>query len=299
MNTRFVSIGEAMVELAPASEPGLYGVGFAGDTLNTAWYARKILPPDWQVDYLTAVGQDAMSARMLDFLAQAGIGTEYIQRRADKTVGLYMIELQDGERSFSYWRSDSAARLICEDLETLGQAIASAGMVYFSGISIAILPEDHRGRLMAALALARTNGAKIVFDPNLRPKLWPDQMTMCAAIMAAAQVSDIVLPSHEDEATYFGDADLAATAARYAKAGASLVVVKNGGGEMLSLDKGETALHQPQSVTDIVDTTAAGDSFNAGFLAAYLQGAGLGNAISQGAALAAKVIGQRGALVTL
>jgi len=122
---------------------------------------------------------------------------------------------------------------------------------------------------------------------------------MRQTVMAAAKVSDILLPSFEDEATFFGDATPDDTARRYAGAGAPLVVVKNGGGDILSLSAGQTGSFSPALIDNVVDTTAAGDSFNAAFLAAYLEAGNLDLAIANGAALAAKVITQRGALVDL
>lgn len=296
---RLVAIGEPMVEMAPGAAVGDYRMGFAGDTLNTAWYARKVMPTDWQVDYLTALGDDAVSGRMVDFIAEAGVGTDHIARLSGRTVGLYLIELKDGERSFAYWRGQSAARLLAEDAARLAAGMAGAGVVYLSGITLAILEGSGRNTLYTALRAARAAGARVVFDPNLRPRLWPDTETMCRVIMEAAALSDVVLPSHEDEATFFGDADLAATAKRYGDAGAGLVVVKNGGGEMLTLEGGATAMHAPETVAQIVDTTAAGDSFNAGFLADWLTGGSVASAVRAGAKLAAYVIGKRGALCEL
>ncbi|MFV0492485.1 MAG: sugar kinase [Pseudorhodobacter sp.] len=291
-----LSIGEAMVELAPMAEAGQFSMGFAGDSFNTAWYLRRSLPADWTVDYLTAVGQDGVSGRLLDFLKASGVGTGAIAQLPDRTVGLYMIELQDGERSFSYWRGQSAARLMAADPGHLAQAMAGAGVIYLSGITIAVLENPGRANLYAALDTARAAGALVAFDPNLRPRLWPDAETMRTEIMTTATRADIILPSHEDEATHFGDTDPAATAARYAQAGAAMVVVKNGGGEMLSLAEGQGAIHAPEIVTNVVDSTAAGDSFNAAFLATWLTGADLKSAIRAGAKQAAHVIGRRGAL---
>lgn len=289
-------IGEAMVELAPSAAAGDYRMGFAGDTLNTAWYLRRMLPEAWAVDYLTAVGEDAVSDRMVDFLQEAAVGTAHVARLPGRTVGLYLIELKDGERSFAYWRGQSAARLLADDAARLAAGLAGAGVVYLSGITLAILEGAGRETLYAALTAARAAGARVVFDPNLRPRLWPDAATMCRVVMEAAALSDIVLPSHEDEATFFGDADVQATADRYAGVGAGLVIVKNGGDEMLTLDGGTYATHPPEMVVDIVDTTAAGDSFNAGFLGAWLAGADVAASVRAGARLAAQVIGQRGAL---
>lgn len=294
--SRVISIGECMVELAPTGE-GTFRMGFAGDTMNTAWYLRRRLPGSWTVDYLSAVGTDGVSDRMVAFLADAGIGTGHVARRDDRTVGLYLIELADGERSFAYWRGESAARTLARDEPALATALDGAGLAYLSGITLAILPEADRARLLAALAAFRAAGGTVAFDPNLRPRLWPSGDAMCAAVMRAAVVADIVLPSFEDEARWFGDADPAATLARYGDAGT--VVVKDGAGPVLWRAGAATGCHATRPVADVVDTTAAGDSFNAGYLAALLTGTDMEVAVAAGADLAARVIGGRGALVPL
>lgn len=296
--TRIVAIGECMVEMAPSEPAGNYRLGFAGDTMNTAWYLRQRLPATDTVDYLSAVGQDDLSGRMLGFLAQAGIGIKHIARREKQTVGLYMITLQNGERSFSYWRNQSAARTLAQEKTAMSQALAGAEIAYFSGITLAILPADDRQRLLDTLNDFRLSGGKVVFDPNLRPRLWEQTEQMTTSVMTAAAISDVVLPSHEDEATWFGDADPAATAQRYAQRGANTVIVKNGPEPILAYDNGELSWHDTVAVNEVVDTTAAGDSFNAGFLAAQLGGSNLTHSINAAARLAAHVVQSRGALVS-
>lgn len=298
MTKRFVSVGECMVEIAPSAADH-YKMAFSGDTLNTAWYARRLLPARWQVDYVTAVGTDAISSRMVDFFASNRIGTGHIRREPDRTVGLYLIELADGERSFAYWRSQSAARLLAQDPAHLAQAFHGADVLYLSGITLAILDAEGRKTLMAALDAARAKGTIVAFDPNLRPRLWPDTQTMCDAVTEASMRADIALPSHEDEASYFGDTSVDATAERYAACGAGIVIVKNGSGQILAHDTGVTTTHDPVRDAKVVDTTAAGDSFNAGYLAAHLTGKPTGEAVDAGKHLAAKVIGGHGALVDI
>ncbi|MBP7242429.1 sugar kinase [Amaricoccus sp.] len=298
MTGRIVCLGECMVEFAPNGD-GLYRRGFAGDTFNTAWYLRRLLPAGRPVDYVSCVGTDAVSDAMLAFMADAGVGTGGVARLPDRTVGLYVIDVKDGERSFSYWRSASAARLLAADPARLGAALDGAALVLLSGITLAIVPDEDRPALLAALAAARKAGATIAFDPNIRPRLWGDAATMRAALDRAAAGADVVLPSFEDEATHFGDADPDATLARFRAAGAATVIVKNGPGEVVAWDAHEGRTTFRPSPVEARDTTAAGDSFNAGFLAARLAGAPLAAAIEAGATLAGRVCQHPGALVPI
>jgi len=295
--TRIVAIGECMVEMAPVAAMDQFRLGYAGDTLNTAWYLRRLLKSDDQIDYFTAVGTDALSDQMIYFLKTAGIGTRCILRRDDKSVGLYMIQLRNGERSFCYWRGDSAARTLAADPQSLQAALDGADLAYFSGITLAILPPADRNQLLTVLRGFRNAGGVVAFDPNLRPKLWKSPVEMTQAVTQAAAVCDIVLPSYDDEAQWFGDQSLEATANRYAAVKVGCRIIKNGAGRIHACDTRQRLTCDPIRNVTPVDSTAAGDSFNAGFIAARLQGADLREAVHAGSSLAAQVIVNFGALV--
>lgn len=296
MANRFVSIGECMIEMS-GGDGGDYRLGYAGDTLNTAWYARALLPEDWQVDYVTALGDDLYSSRMREFLAVNGIGTAHIATIPGRRPGLYLIHQADGDRQFTYWRDRSAARQLADAPEALDRALAGAGLVYFSGITLAILEADARARLLAAVSRARAAGAIIAFDPNVRPALWPDPDTLRAALTAGASVANIVLPTHSDERPVFGDAGPEATARRYLGLGVSEVVVKDGAAPALIAVGDGRASVSPEAGATVVDATGAGDSFNGAYLSARLRGVAPAEAAAQAHAVAARVIGHRGALI--
>lgn len=293
-----VSIGECMVEMAPSAEPSHFRQSFAGDAFNTLWYLQQ-LRPTWNARFVSRVGQDQISDDMVTLMAGAGVDTRHVQRSADRSVGLYLISLKDGERSFSYWRSQSAARQLADDPTLIEAAIEDADVVFFSGITIAILEAPARVALLQVLDAARQAGKTIAFDPNLRPRLWRDLSDMRGAIMDAATVSDIVLPSFEEEAAHFGDACPEATSGRYLAAGASTVVVKNGAEVVHYVHQDQSGLVIPEPVTELVDTTSAGDSFNAGLFAGMGRYSSMEDAIKMASRVARQVIGEKGALVRL
>jgi 2-dehydro-3-deoxygluconokinase len=294
---RFVSIGEAMIEMS-GGEGGMYRLGYAGDTLNTAWYARALLPEGWDVDYVTALGDDMYSGEMRAFIKKAGIGTERIQTIANRRPGLYMIHQEKGDRHFTYWRGQSAAKLLADDVEALEAAVVGADTVYFSGISMAILAPRARGKLMRTIVKARDAGATVVFDTNLRPALWTSPKIMASTLTAAAAIADIVLPTHTDEAPLFGDASPEATAERYLKLGAQEVVAKDGSKPAFVATADGVRQYVPAPRADkVVDATGAGDSFNGGYLSGRARGLSPVEAAERAHRVAGVVIGHKGALV--
>jgi 2-dehydro-3-deoxygluconokinase len=293
----FLSIGECMIELASLGDD-MMRKGFAGDTFNTAWYAHAFRPDGWTVDYFTALGDDSASGEMLEFIAATGIGTSNIKRLPGKAPGLYMIHLDKGERSFSYWRSASAARHLADDRAALAAAVDAAGIVYFSGITLAILPPEGRSTLIELARKARMLGKIVAFDPNIRPRLWASRDEMLAVISEAAGTASFVLPGFDDEAVHFGDSSIADTVARYRRLGAVDVVVKDGANGATLAIGGET-IHVPaHPSSEIVDTTSAGDSFNGGYLMRLAAGSNAVEAARFASRLASAVIGHPGALIT-
>lgn len=294
---RLTAFGECMIEFSRASDGTTWRRNFAGDTFNTAWYFRRLSDPAWETAYFTAVGDDAPSRDMLDFMEASGISTASVRTVSNASPGLYLIELEGAERHFSYWRDTSAARRLAADREALAHAIDASDIVYFSGITLAILPEDDRRTFLAELMRARRAGRTVVFDPNIRPRLWPDAATMRRALAEAGAVASIVFPTFPDEQVLFGDADRKACAERYRALGADLAVVKDGALPCLAVSAEETIEEPAICVSQPLDTTGAGDAFNGAFLASFAAGSPLSTALRDAHKTAARTICGYGALV--
>ncbi len=293
---RIASIGECMLELS-GNGSGDWRLNHAGDSFNLLWALRALLPAERSTDYVSAFGDDPFSAQQLEFFAANRIGIAASPRIAGARPGLYAITLDGAERSFTYWRADAAARRLADDPALLEKSLQNRDLVYFSGITLAILDDKRRGTLLDAVASARKAGACVAFDPNYRPRLWPSTEAARAAITRALGVCDIALPTFPDEAALFGDENPEATAGRLTKSGVGEVVVKNGEEAALVVAGGHTAATVPAVlVANPVDTTGAGDSFNGGYLAARLLGHSPAEAARNGHSVAAAVVQVRGAL---
>jgi len=287
------SIGECMIELS-GGQASNWRMGFAGDTFNTLW-ALHALSGDRPATYVSAFGDDPFSRDQIDFLATHGIGIGSSPVISGARPGLYAITLTGAERSFTYWRGDAAARQLASDPVKLTKSLEDQSLVYFSGITLAILDTQGRKVLLEALATARSAGSLVAFDPNYRPRLWPSREAAQVAITEALGVTDIALPTYPDEETLFGDETPAATAARLAQQ-VGEVVVKNGEQPALIVAGGASESIEAVHVPSPLDTTGAGDSFNGGYLAARLAGFAPAEAAKRAHRVAAAVVQVRGAL---
>jgi 2-dehydro-3-deoxygluconokinase len=297
--SRVACVGECMVELGlPRPGETAARLGFAGDTANAAIYLKRAAGAAVAASYVTAVGTDALSDGMVDFLGRHGLETDLIERRPDRAPGLYAISLDAaGERSFTYWREASAARTLFEAPCTVTpERMAGFDLIYLSGITLAVLSPTARQALRKFLAEYRRTGGRVAFDSNYRPRLWPDRGAAQREIGALWKLTDVGLPSVDDEFALWGDADEEAVLARLARAGVREGALKRGpaGPRPIGWD-GDAPEFAPEPKP--VDTTAAGDSFNGAYLAALLAGLAPPERLAAGHAMAAHVIRHPGAVV--
>ncbi|MFG6490449.1 sugar kinase [Roseateles sp. BYS78W] len=302
--TRPVSIaalGECMLELQGQAF-GTLRQTFGGDTLNTAVYLARCGGADLRVHYATALGDDSLSAGMLERWQAEGVLTGLVQRLPGRVPGLYLIELDEGgERRFHYWRGQAAARAYFDTATTALEEQADAlDALYLSGISLAILPQAGRERVLALMTRMRAAGKVVAFDNNYRPRLWESAVDARYWYGRAFAAASVALITADDHQALHGLPDLASAVSAAQALPVDEIAIKRGGLPAIvggADSEGRWQEVATETVPRIVDTTAAGDSFAAGYLSRRLRGASPTEAAAFGNRLAARVIQHPGALI--
>jgi 2-dehydro-3-deoxygluconokinase len=295
--TRVVAVGEVMIEMARGGD-NRFGMGCGGDTFNTAIYLARA---GIDVAYATALGDDPYSDAIVSLASAEGVKTDLMLRVPGREPGLYLIETDSkGERRFSYWRDNAPARELFElaDWGRIAEGMISARLVYFSGVTLSLYSNQGLGRFLAILEMARQQGVKVAFDGNFRPRGWKGDIARTRTVFTEAlKRVDVALPTYDDEAVLWGDPSPEATVERLQAFGIGEIVVKNGPNSALVSSGGRQEYIPPPEVVVPVDTTAAGDSFNAGYMAARLAGESPAAAATAAHRLAGEKIRHRGAIM--
>jgi 2-dehydro-3-deoxygluconokinase len=296
--TTLLCIGEGMLELRNAGTQQL-SFGFAGDTLNAAIYAKRFASA-LEVSYLTAVGKDPYSQQFSDFCHLESLNTDLLLSSNSANLGIYAIDTDDkGERYFYYWRKDSAATQVMELLERYRQTqtIAHYDLVFFSGLSMAILSDENKHKLLALLKYFKQQGSCIAFDPNYRPRMWQDKSHAIKWLQAAYAISDVILPGLDEHQELFGHNSAQDVADFVQTFGFDELIVKCGQDGVRSFSPSQQ-FHLPfNPAPQQVDSTAAGDSFAGTYLASRLLGDTIPDAVKHADNIARFVVQHPGAIV--
>ncbi len=297
--SRVAIIGECMVELKKNN--GTLEQGFGGDTLNTAVYLSRLTKQQGvETSYVTGLGQDPFSRQMLTAWQEEGINTDMVYLSEDQLPGIYAIETaDDGERSFFYWRNEAAAKYWLRDraLLSLVKELCQYQMIYLSGISLAIISDDTREILIELLTLCRNEGVKIVFDNNFRPKLWPSIEHARDFYSKILSVTDMAFLTFDDEVMLWNDKHEDEAISRTKNFGVKEIIVKRGAESCFVVTEQKQHTIAALKVDSVVDTTAAGDSFSAGYLAKRILGGDESESALAGHKVAGTVIQHRGAII--
>jgi 2-dehydro-3-deoxygluconokinase len=300
---RIAAIGEVMIELSPYSTAPeetreIKALSFSGDTYNTSVYMARL---GLNTHYATLLGDDHYSEQILQCMQIEGIGVDLVTRVPGRSPGLYIIyNAPNGEREFFYWRREAPVRELFSDPTAsvkLYQQLARFDCVYLSGITLAIINDTARENLVECLANLRGKGVRIVFDNNYRARLWKNIAQAQSAMKAVLQHTDIALLTLNDEQQLWGDSSVESCQKRYANFDLKELVLKRGSEDTVVIVDGQTEYIPVTPVEQVIDTTGAGDTFNAGYLAARLQGESPTESARQGNRCAGIVIQHRGGVL--
>lgn len=296
---RVASLGEGLIELRGRPFESIHQA-LGGDSLNTAVYLARLGKDQFEVNYVSAVGADALSEGMLERWTAEGIRTELVLRDPSRLPGLYWIQTDDhGERSFHYWRENSAWRHFVQhpDFSRVALALNSIELLYLTGVSLATLAAKDRDRLLELVLGLSASGVTIAYDTNYRVSLWESVNAARASAQRLVPSAQLIFATFDDERQLWGDSEPATTLKRLHAMGARTIILKLGADGCVYSDESRTSLIPACPVPHVVDTTAAGDAFNAGFLSGWLAHRSPESCCRAGNRLAAAVIQQPGALI--
>jgi len=303
MHVEIALLGEVMLELCPAQpETGdaarAFAMGVAGDTYNSAYALAQL---GLAVQYQTALGTDPYSDKILSHAQAAGLGMRWVPRLDGEQPGLYIIDNDErGERYFHYWRGQSAARQLLRDergILTLLDPLGSVPRLMLTGITLALCSEASLHQLLQWLETYRAGGGLVIFDNNYRPRLWGSAQQAQGACQRLLAQTDIYLPSLDDALLMAGSDDRVQQLDILASLGVAEVVVKAAADKVTLLLAGQVESIALPQIKAPLDTSGAGDSFNAAYLAARIRGCDPVRSVKFAAQLAAQTIMQRGALL--
>jgi 2-dehydro-3-deoxygluconokinase len=294
---RAICVGEALIEFVRGGD-GRFSLTCAGDTFNVAVYLARA---GIDAALATALGDDPYSEAIMTLASAEGVSSDLVLRMRGRLPGLAVVDTDTaGARHHRHWREEAPARELFElpDWSRMAEGLLKSKLIYFSGITLSLYSNIGLGRFLAVVEMARSQGVKVAFDGNFRPRGWRGDLSRTRAVfIEALKRIDIALPAYDDEAVLWGDPSPEATVARLQAFGIPEIVVKNGPNSALVAAAGANEFVPVPEVVVPVDTTAAGDSFNAGYIAARLSGKGPNEAASAAHQLAGQVIRHRGALM--
>lgn len=289
-----VCFGEPLVEFNAEAVGGpragaLYSVGFGGDSSNFAIAAARL---GGDSGYLSRVGADRFGQMLLELWRIEGVDASHVVIDSDHSTGLYFIVRDGTAAEFVYRRTGSAAaQLSPGDVPT--RWVEDARLLHVTGITQAI-SRQACDAVFHTVDRAREAGTMVTYDPNIRPKLWPLHEAR-AVCRYTASMCDVVLPNLEEGRLLTGREDPRSIVMELLELGASLAVLKMGSAGAV-VGSADAYVRIPAVQVRALDPTGAGDTFNAAFAVATVEGRSPAAAAMFGSAAASHVVQGLGAV---
>ncbi|PWW29495.1 2-dehydro-3-deoxygluconokinase [Cytobacillus oceanisediminis] len=286
-----VTIGETMALFTPNEEGMLrhahsFSMKFGGAESNVAIGLSRL---GHRSRWISRLGEDEFGDAMQSFIRGEGVDVSYVTRDQSVPTGVFFKEFRRlNDTRVYYYRKDSAAsKMSAEWLQE--DSVSDAEYLHITGITPG-LSESCREMLEKAIGIAKGKGTKIVFDPNLRLKIWKDEEEARHFLKKYASESDIVLPGISEAEFLFGACSPEEYVEKFHALGIETVIMKLGKeGALVSSQSVPLTKIPGFTVERVVDPVGAGDAFAAGVLSGLLDGLPLEEAVLRGNAMGAMV----------
>ena len=296
MKIKICSIGECMLELANVKKKVLYSQSIAGDTLNFSTYLDKKI---FDTFYLSAVGTSEISNRTFNFLKKQKINTNLVSQINSHEIGLYLIENSNlGEKKFYYWRDNSAAKFFFnnQDITKYIKQLQKFQYVYFTGITLSLFESKNFDNFISLLQLLKKKQVKIIFDLNIRIKRWYKKK-LISYFSKTLPLIDILFASGEDLYFWKGKNTLKTFGSIINKYDINHGVYRNNAKFNYSFYDNERYIIKNKIINKVVDTSGAGDGYNAAYLSNFIKFNSSQKALKAASEIGAKIVMKNGAIV--
>lgn len=284
-----VSIGETMVLFTPDTQGQMryarnYSSKMAGAETNTLIGLAKL---GHKTGWVSRVGKDELGSFVLSAVRGEGVDTSQVATDQNAPTGIFFKEsVNEKNVRIYYYRKHSAASFL-SPADISEEYIANAKYLYLTGITPA-LSQSCCDSIFYAIEIAKKHGVKVVFDPNVRRKLWSDDEAR-TTLTKIIKMADIVLPGLSEGAFLLGTEDCEEMAELFHQHGVGTVVIKLGEKGAYYSTQSEKKFVESFKVEKVVDPVGAGDGFAAGLLSGLLNGLPLEEAVTRGCAIGAIV----------
>lgn len=295
MSYKICSIGECMIELTNIDNKK-YSLSVAGDTLNFCFYLNKEL---FKVFYFTAIGNSDISKEALIFFQKNNINTQLVHKDLSNEIGLYIIKnKKSGEKKFYYWRDNSAAKYYLNNLKLkkIYKKIYNFDFLYLTGITLSLIEKKNLNNLIDFINFCKSKNCKIIFDLNLRIKRWnkKDLLSFFKKILLKV---DILFASGEDIKLWKGNDNIITFLNIIKKNKISHGIYRKNAKYNYSFLNKNKYVVQNKILNKVVDTSGAGDGYNAAYLNNFIQTNDPKKALKAASKIGAKIIMKKGAIV--
>jgi 2-dehydro-3-deoxygluconokinase len=284
-----VTIGESMVVFTAQTDGMMrYAQSFSkkigGAESNVAVGLARL---GHSCGWISKVGNDEFGQSIISFLKGEDVDTSRVLTAEKSPTGIYFKELRrpNDIRVYYYRKGSAASTLSPVDLDR--EYISKAKYLHITGITPA-LSEDCRNTIFEAIKIAKNYGVKIIFDPNLRTKLW-DEETARKTLLEITSKVDIILPGIAEGEFLLNEKDPTKLGEEFLKLGPSTVIIKVGEKGAFYFNNVASGLVRGFPVKQVVDPVGAGDGFAAGFISGLLDGLPLSEAVARANAAGALV----------